>query len=100
MTAARLGRPRDAVEILLREGPNNRYTAAGHCPQRPASRAKRETGPGQPRYDLATYLPAHGAFLSAAALMLGGWDGASREHPGLPDDGTWTVRTEGWKPLP
>jgi len=100
MNAARLGRPRDAVEILLREGPNNRYTAAGHCPQRPASRVKRDPGPGQPRYDLATYLPANGAFLSAAALLLGGWDGASGEHPGLPADGTWTVRTEGWKTLP
>ncbi len=100
MTAARLGRPRDAVEILLREGPNNRYTAAGHCPQRPASRTKRDTSPGQPRYDIATYLPAHGAFLSAAALILGGWDGENSEHPGLPRDGSWVVQTEGWKPLP
>ena len=34
MTAARLGRPDDAVEILLRDGPNNRYLPNGHCPQR------------------------------------------------------------------
>ena len=34
MTAARLGRPDVAVEILLRDGPNNVYTASGLCPQR------------------------------------------------------------------
>lgn len=100
LTAARLGLPEVAVEVLLRDGPNNRYTAAGHCPQRPSSRAPAERGPGRPRYDIATYLPANGAFLSAAALMLGGWDGASGPHPGLPRDGTWTVQTEGWHPLP
>ncbi len=100
MTAARLGRAQDAVEILLRDGPNNRYLPNGHCPQRPESRAARVAKPGQPRYDLGVYLPANGAFLSAVALMLGGWDGADGEHPGLPRDGAWTVRAEGWRPLP
>jgi hypothetical protein len=32
MTAARLGRPDTAVEILMRAGPNNRYLPTGHCP--------------------------------------------------------------------
>jgi len=100
MSAIRLGRPQDAIEILLRDGPNNRYTAAGHCPQRPSTRAPRETGAGLPRYDIATYLPANGAFLSAVALMLGGWDGAPGAQPGIPRDDTWTVRAEGWRPLP
>ena len=100
MTAARLGRPDLAVDILLRDGPNNRYLPNGHCPQRPESRSARDTSPGRPRYDLGAYLPANGAFLSAVALMLGGWDGAGGEYPGLPRDGTWTVRAEGWRALP
>jgi hypothetical protein len=32
MTAARLGRPADAIDVLLRDGPNNRYLPNGHCP--------------------------------------------------------------------
>lgn len=96
MTAARLGRPDVAVDILLRDGPNNRYLPNGHCPQRSDEKQR----PGQPRREIAVYLPANGAFLSAAALILGGWDGANRPHPGLPQDGAWTVRAEGWKPLP
>jgi hypothetical protein len=87
MTAARLGRPQDAVNCLLFDrGPNNAYTAAGHCPQ---------------RGDLPVYLPANGALLAAVAMMSVGWDGApSRNAPGFPADGTWKVRSEGLKPLP
>lgn len=94
MTAARLGRPQDAIEVLLRDGPNNRYLPNGHCPVRPLN------DPERARYDVAVYLPANGSFLSAVSLMLGGWDGAEREHPGFPDDGSWTINAEGWKPLP
>jgi hypothetical protein len=100
MTAARLGRPEEAVEILLREGPNNRYLPNGHCPQRSDVALDRHAQPGVPRREIAVYLPANGAFLAAAALMIGGWDGAPRSTPGLPADGTWTVRAEGLKPLP
>jgi len=96
MTAVRLGRPEVAVEVLLRDGPNNRYLPNGHCPQRSLEKRK----PGSPRYDIAAYLPANGAFLSAVSLMLGGWDGAPHEHPGIPRDGTWVVAAEGWKPSP
>ncbi len=96
MTAVRLGRPEVAVEVLLRDGPNNRYLPNGHCPQRSLEKRK----PGSPRYDIAAYLPANGAFLSAVSLMLGGWDGAPHEHPGVPRDGTWVVAAEGWKPSP
>jgi hypothetical protein len=86
MTAARLGRPEEAVDLLLRDGPNNRYLPNGHCPQ---------------RGDLAVYLPANGALLSAVALMAGGWDGGpSRPAPGFPADGRWTVRAEGLHRLP
>jgi hypothetical protein len=100
MTAARLGRPEVAVEILLRDGPNNRYLPNGHCPQRSDVALDRNAKPGVPRREIAVYLPANGSFLAAAALMIGGWDGAPRATPGLPDDGSWVVRAEGLKKLP
>jgi hypothetical protein len=86
MTAARLGRPATAVDVLLKTGvPNNGYTAAGH----------------NPNTDLPVYLPGNGALLAAVALMAGGWDGApAGAAPGFPHDGTWTVRAEGLEPLP
>lgn len=87
MTAARLGRTKEAVDTLLfTKGPNNAYLKNGHCPQ---------------RGDLPVYLPANGALLAAVALMAGGWEGApAGEAPGFPKDGTWVVRSEGLKRLP
>ncbi len=97
MTATRLGRPADAVEILLRDGPNNRYFPNGHCPVG-SDRAQGSQLEG--RREIAVYLPANGAFLAAAALMIGGWDGCPEEFPGIPKDGTWKVRAEGLSRLP
>jgi hypothetical protein len=86
ITAARLGQPDDAVNILLKNGPNNSYTANGHNPQ---------------RGDLPVYLPGNGALLSAVAMMAGGWDGGPDTNaPGFPKDGSWTVRSEGLHKLP
>ena len=87
MTAARLGEAKKAVDSLLfTKGPNNAYTANGHCPQ---------------RGDLPVYLPANGSLLAAVAMMAGGWDGAPKiEAPGFPKDGTWVVRSEGLRRLP
>ncbi len=87
MTAARLGEAKKAVDILMfTKGPNNAYTANGHCPQ---------------RGDLPVYLPANGALLAAVAMMAGGWDDApTMDAPGFPKDGSWVVRSEGLKPLP
>ena len=86
MTAARLGETKIAVDILLKDSPNNRYLVNGHCPQ---------------RKDLGVYLPANGSLLSAVALMAGGWDGApDKAGPGFPSDGTWKVRAEGLRRLP
>jgi hypothetical protein len=110
MTAARLGRTREAVDLLLMETPKNTYRANGHNPQ-------------LPRADLPVYLPGNGALLLAVALMAGGWgeEGeapqyrrgpvpalrrASREKParaqapGFPDDGSWTARVEGISSIP
>jgi hypothetical protein len=114
MTAARLGRTRDAVDILLMETPKNTYRPNGHNPQ-------------LPRTDLPVYLPGNGALLLAIALMVGGWGqgeipetqtgvplssagpkptavrSSGSMHtcaPGFPDDGSWTVQAEGISPLP
>ncbi len=87
MTAARLGEPRKAIDVLLKsDSPNNVYTADGHCRQ---------------RGDLPIYLPGNGALLAAVAMMAAGWDGApSHDAPGFPADGSWVVRAEGLHPLP
>ncbi len=100
MTATRLGHPEMALEILLRDGPNNRYLPNGHCPQRSDESAPRSPAPGARKREIAAYLPANGAFLSAVALMVAGWDGCSEPHPGFPKDGSWTIRSEGLHPLP
>lgn len=100
MTATRLGRPETAVEILLRTGPNNVYMPSGHCPQRSDEAAVRSAGPGVPRREIAAYLPANGAFLSAIALMVAGWDGSTTPFPGFPKDGRWVIRAEGVRRLP
>jgi hypothetical protein len=97
MTATLLGRPADALEVLLRDGPNNRYTPNGHCPQG-SDRAQASQTAG--RRELAVYLPPNGLFLSAVALMVAGWEGSAWEHPGFPDEGTWMNRAEGLMRLP
>lgn len=100
MTATRLGRPEVAMEILLRDGPNNQYLPNGHCPQRSDTALAADAPAGARKREIAVYLPANGSFLSTVALMLAGWDGCTVEHPGIPRDGTWQVRAEGWMPLP
>jgi len=100
MTAIRLGRPAEAMEVLLRDGPNNVYLPNGHAPVRSDEAVPANAPIGARRREIAVYLPANGAFLAAVGLMLGGWDGAPSAQPGIPRDGTWTVQAEGWKPLP
>jgi hypothetical protein len=100
MTAARLGRPEVAVETLLRDGPNNKYLANGHCPQRVDDRAGTAGEKAIRKREIAVYLPANGAFLSAVAMMAAGWDGNTNNAPGFPKDGKWKVRSEGLRPLP
>lgn len=87
MTAARLGEAKKAVDVLMKtDGPNNKYTANGHNPQ---------------RGDLPVYLPGNGALLAAVAMMAAGWeDSPTKDAPGFPKDGTWVVRSEGLRVLP
>jgi hypothetical protein len=86
MTAARLGKPREAIDALLLDTPKNVYRVNGHNHQRPG---------------LTIYLPGNGGLLYAIALMAAGWDGGpARPAPGFPDDGSWNVRFEGLKRAP
>ena len=81
MTAARLGRPKDAVDALLLDVPTNTVLANGF------------------NYAGSTpYLPGTGGILWAVAMMAAGWDGCPDRHaPGFPNDGSWVVKWEGLK---
>ena len=82
MTAARVGRGDLAVESLLLDVPKNRYLPNGHNYQDAR---------------LPLYLPGNGGLLLAVALMAGGWKDAPFVHaPGFPQDGNWTVVSEGF----
>ena len=102
MTATRLMRPKDAVDCLLRDAPNNHYLPNGSCPQSSdvALAAPLQANALKPRPEIATYLPANGSFLAAVSLMVAGWDGCQIKHPGFPKDGSWQIQAEGWQALP
>ena len=86
ITAARLGEPQKAIDILMMDTIKNTYLLNGHNYQNST---------------LTIYLPGNGGLLSAVAMMAAGWEGAPpRDAPGFPDDGKWTVRWEGLKKLP
>jgi hypothetical protein len=86
MTAARLGEPEKAVDVLFIESQKNRYLANGHNYQ--SAR-------------LPLYLPGNGGLLSAVAMMAAGWDGCpDRTAPGFPDNGKWNIQWEGLKRMP
>jgi protein-glucosylgalactosylhydroxylysine glucosidase len=104
MTAARLGRRKDAVDTLLMDTPKNTFLANGHNAQ-------------GTRNDLPLYLPGNGGLLIAAAMMAAGWDGvragkagdgaglgsapgAATDAPGFPIDDAWRVTSEGLLPIP
>jgi hypothetical protein len=87
MTAARLGQPEMAIDILLMDSPKNRYLPNGHNCQ-------------GSRLDLPLYLPGNGGLLTAVAMMAAGWDGCGPgATPGFPKDGAWTVSWEGLHPM-
>jgi hypothetical protein len=85
MTAARLGRPDQAIEALFSEIPTNQYLANGHNYQQSV---------------LPLYLPGNGGLLFVTAMMAAGWKGGpSRHAPGFPTPAQgWTVRWEGLHP--
>ncbi len=84
MCAARLGYPRDAVDLMLMDTQANTWLANGHCFQAP---------------NLPVYLPGNGGLLTAVAMMAAGWEGGpSGPAPGFPDD-SWRVRYEALDPV-
>ncbi len=88
MTAARLGKPEKAIDILLMDEPKNIYLPNGHNMQ-------------GGKNELYIYLPGNGGLLIAAAMMAAGWDGCSgQDTPGFPKDGKWKVSWEKINPLP
>ena len=89
MTAARLGEGQTAVSILTNPAPAARFMNNGYV-----RRPKEPDG-------CPAYLPVNASLLAAAGLMAAGWDGAPHNHaPGFPQDGTWSVRSEGLNPMP
>jgi len=85
MTAARLGRTDEAINMLLHTSPKNKYDKHGFV------------GGGNPY----PYVPANGGLLYAIALMTAGWDGdKSIPEPGFPKDGNWIVTWEGLQKAP
>ena len=93
MTAARLGEPGKAIDLLLYDSRNNQYGIAGMTPRVHLDGAGFRTA-------AETYFPSNGGLLLAVALMAAGWDGENATAPGFPKDGRWRVRSEGLKPLP
>jgi hypothetical protein len=76
MCAARLGRPEQAVDMLLHDSWRFQFYPSGL-----------PTGGPFP------YLPSSGSLLYAVAMMAAGWPGAKGHAPGFPQG--WTVRHEG-----
>jgi len=84
MTAVRLNRPDDAINLLLHD--NFIFDQHGLS-----------YGEGSPY----PYFPSNGGLLTAIALMTGGWDNADNVHaPGFPKNGMWKVKSEGFKKMP
>ena len=85
MSAARLGHPGDAVDMLLNPSPKNGFDIHGLV------------GGGNPY----PYIPTNGGLLYAVAMMTAGWDGDHGvKQPGWPKDGTWIVKWEDLKKAP
>ncbi len=82
MTAARLGLPELAINVLLYDSPKNIYLTNGHNRQAPGK-------------DLPCYLPGNGGLLTAVAMMSAGWDNCIKGNaPGFPSNGKWKVKWE------
>ena len=80
MTAVRLGKPEQALDILLKDTPKNNYVVSGNNRQ-------------VLRKDLPLYLPGNGSLLLAIPMLAEGYEGCGRKAPGFPED--WVVEAEG-----
>ncbi len=80
MTFVRLGRPLDAIDILLKDSEKNQYVKSGNNFQ------------GY-RKDLPLYLPGNGGLLLTVAMMCAGYEGCDNELVGFPSE-KWDVKFE------
>ncbi|MHB8130664.1 MAG: hypothetical protein ACYDEX_16865 [Mobilitalea sp.] len=87
MTATRLQDPETAINILLKDTPNNNYVISGNNSQKL-------------REDLPVYLPGNGSLLLAVAMMTAGFKGSTLHNPGFPSNGMWEIEVERMKPFP
>jgi protein-glucosylgalactosylhydroxylysine glucosidase len=87
MTMVRLGKPEEALSILLKDTAKNTYVTSGNNYQKL-------------RTDLPLYLPGNGSLLLAIALMAAGYKDAPKEYPGFPEDGSYTIIIEDFKAFP
>jgi protein-glucosylgalactosylhydroxylysine glucosidase len=85
MTATRLSMPEKAMDALMMKTQTNTYLTNGNNYQDER---------------LRIYLPGNGGLLTAIAMMVAGYDGNNNALPGIPKDGTWTVKWEGLKKMP
>ena len=85
MAATRLDKPELAIQALLMPIKTNIYLPNGHNYQ--DSR-------------LRLYLPGNGGLLTAIAMMVGGYDGAKTNMPGIPKNGKWKIKYEGLNKMP
>lgn len=84
MTAARLGRPELAVDLLLHD--NYIFDEHGLA-----------YGEGSPY----PYFPSNGGLLTAIAMMAEGWDGSGDvTAPGFPKDSSWKIKYENFHKFP
>jgi hypothetical protein len=84
MAAARVGEPGMAIDALIHPSHKNLICANGFS----------RGGP-------YPYFPANGGLLYAIAMMAAGWDGCpEKATPGFPADGSWSVKTEGFRMAP
>lgn len=85
MTAARLGEPEQAIDLLLTAASGFQFDERGLA-----------TGGPFP------YFPSNGGLLYAVAMMAAGWDGSppNQPAPGFPNNGRWKVRYEGLRVAP
>jgi hypothetical protein len=84
ISAARLGRPEDALHFLMLNSDENRYSKMGHN----LNFAK-----------VAGYLPGNGALLQSVAVMAAGWgEESEQDSPGFP--AAWKPAHEGLVRIP
>jgi hypothetical protein len=88
MSAARLGKPEEAIDWLFADYPNNSWGKSGMTPRVQGGRRVAET-----------YFPSNGSLLLAVGMMAAGWDGTTGVAPGFPRQG-WKLQVEGIDPLP